>query len=244
MESASTSTCKESRLTNLICTAQPTLFNRAAKDVISHGFLQLVATDEVDSASTSVITAAAHSALVGNLVKFTSGNLSGYSVSVVAVDTDTITLGADLPEAPVATDAFQILQYMHPILDANGNLSTSLASGVGYTPGKLISAGTTNATVIKGSSGTVGYITASNINADERYLKLYNKATAPTVGTDVPVHTFIIPGNTNGAGTNIPLPSQGIALSTGIAIALTVSAADNASDAVAAGDIIVNYGYK
>ena len=86
-------------------------------------------------------------------------------------------------------------------------------------------------------------MTASSINAAPRYLKIYNKATAPTVGTDVPVHVFLIPGNTAGTGTNIPIPSEGIALSTGIAFALTTGVADTDTGAVALNEIVVNYGW-
>lgn len=113
----------------------------------------------------------------------------------------------------------------------------------GYTPYKLVSAATTNATVVKASAGTVGYISVSSVNAAARYLKMYNKATAPTVGTDVPVHTFIIPGNTAGAGSNIPLPPQGTAFSAGISFALTTEATDAGTTAVAVNEIVVNLGY-
>lgn len=122
-------------------------------------------------------------------------------------------------------------------------LANPVASATGgYTPAKLISAATTNATSVKASAGTVGYITASNTNAAARYLKLYNKASAPTVGTDTPVHTFLIPGNTAGAGTNIPLPPQGINFTTGIAFATTTGAPDSDTGAVALNEVIVNYG--
>ena len=36
-------------------------------------------------------------------------------------------------------------------------------------------------------------LTASNPTATAAYLKLYNKASAPTVGTDVPVLTITLP---------------------------------------------------
>lgn len=123
-------------------------------------------------------------------------------------------------------------------------ITYAAANSGGYTPGKLVSAATTNATSVQGSATTVGWITASNVNAAARYLKIYNKATAPTVGTDTPVQTFIIPGNTAGAGTNIPLPPQGMALGTGFAFALTTEATDAGTTAVAANEIVVNYGYK
>lgn len=121
-----------------------------------------------------------------------------------------------------------------------GNASASATGG--YTPGKLISAASTNATNIKGSAGTIGYLTASNTNASPRYLKVYNTASSPTVGTDTPIHTFLIPGNSSGAGTNIPLPTQGIKCDTGISIALTTGAADSDTSGVAVSEIIVNYG--
>lgn len=144
-------------------------------------------------------------------------------------------------------------------LDENGNTKVTLATGLnptddqvalgasttgGATPYKLVSAATTNATSVKGSAGTLYMITASNVNADERYLKLYNKATSPTVGTDTPVHTFIIPGNAAGAGTNIPVPAVGLAFSTGIAFALTTEATDAGTTGVAANEIVINLAYK
>lgn len=135
-------------------------------------------------------------------------------------------------------------RFGKPTTDISGRQVTVTAatSSGGYTPGKLISAASTNATSIKASAGTLGYITASNINAAARYLKIYNKASSPTVGTDVPVHTFLIPGNTAGAGTNILLPPQGISLSVGIAIAITTGVTDADTGAVAANEIVVNYG--
>lgn len=123
-------------------------------------------------------------------------------------------------------------------------VQTSATSTGGYTPGKLVSAATTNATVIKASAGTLGHISASNVNAAARYLKFYNKATTPTVGTDVPVLTYIIPGNTAGAGTNIPLPPQGINFSTGISFAITTEATDAGSTGVAVSEIVINYGFN
>lgn len=120
-------------------------------------------------------------------------------------------------------------------------LPTSLAV---WTPTKLISAASTNATSVKGSAGQIGYIHAINLNAAVRYLKIYNKATSPTVGTDTPVHTFPIPASTTGAGFVLPIPLGGIDLGTGIAIALTTGVADADTGAVAANEIIINIGYK
>jgi len=127
--------------------------------------------------------------------------------------------------------------------DQTGIPHKAAATG-GYTPGKLISAGSTNATNIKASAGTLGFLTVGNINAAQRYLKFYNKASAPTVGTDVPVLVFIVPGNTAGTGSNVPIPAPGINFSTGISFAITTGVADNDTGAVAANEITVNYGYN
>lgn len=110
--------------------------------------------------------------------------------------------------------------------------------------GKLVSGATTNATIVKANPTAIKYLLASNTNAAARYLKIYNKTTAPTVGTDAPVHTFLIPGNAAGSGTNIPLPENGIELDKGFALALTTGAADADTGAVGSAEIIVNYGYS
>jgi hypothetical protein len=93
------------------------------------------------------------------------------------------------------------------------------------------SAATTNATSTKASAGTVWSIVVNNNNAAARYLKLYNKASAPTVGTDVPVIVIVIaPGTTY----KLDGGSNGIRFATGIAWALTAGAADSDTAAVAA----------
>lgn len=91
------------------------------------------------------------------------------------------------------------------------------------------SAASTNATVTKGSAGTVWSIVASNINAAVRYLKVYNKATAPTVGTDTPVLVIPIPA---GSCVQFDGGSNGIRFATGISWALTTGAADSDSTGV------------
>jgi hypothetical protein len=109
---------------------------------------------------------------------------------------------------------------------------------------RVISAASTNATSAKASAGQVYGWYLSNVNAAVRYLKLYNKASAPTVGTDTPVMTIAIPGgSTAGAGANVEF-TNGIAFGTGIAYALTTGAADSDTAAVAASEIIVNLLYK
>lgn len=54
-------------------------------------------------------------------------------------------------------------------------------------------ANTTNATSAKAGPGYLHHISGYNAAAAARYLKLYNKASAPTVGTDTPFMTIYLP---------------------------------------------------
>lgn len=98
----------------------------------------------------------------------------------------------------------------------------------------LSAAASTNATSVKASAGNVHRIIGENTNAAKRYLKLYNKANAPTVGTDTPVLTFVLQAT---AAFNIDLGTYGQYFSTGIAYALTTAAADADTGALTAGDV-------
>lgn len=164
------------------------------------------------------------------------------------------TAAADVVGAAAAPSATQLIPYMK--LDkgtAGASVPVEPGAGLpvvvetkttgGATPYKLISANTTNATSVKGSAGTLYYVGGFNTNAAARYLKFYNKASAPTVGSDTPVWTFLIPPNSTGAALSAAIPPQGIAFSLGIAFALTTGVADADTGAVAAAEIGVNLGY-
>jgi hypothetical protein len=113
----------------------------------------------------------------------------------------------------------------------------------GHSISRTLSAATTNATSVKGSAGQVYGYYVSNTNASPRYLKLYNKATSPTVGTDTPVLTLLIPGNASGVAGHVEF-TNGIEFTTGIAFALTTGVADADTGAVAANEIVLNLFYK
>lgn len=98
------------------------------------------------------------------------------------------------------------------------------------------SAATTNATSVKASAGTLYGITCSNAGAAAAFVKLYNKASAPTVGTDVPVIT--IPIGASGV-VSLNLGELGHRFATGIALAITNLVADTDTTAVAAAQVKV-----
>lgn len=110
------------------------------------------------------------------------------------------------------------------------------ASLNGATPSRINSAASTNATSLKASSGQIYSIDVYNSAAYAVYLKLYNKASAPTVGTDTPAMTIPI---ASGGGYSKTWQT-GFPFSVGIAYAITKSQADSDTTVVVAGDLTGN----
>lgn len=95
------------------------------------------------------------------------------------------------------------------------------------------SAATNNATVAKASYGGLHVVTGYNNNAAIRYLKFFDKATAPVPGTDTPFLTITLPPTT-AFGLNF----DGLKFMNGIGYALVTGAGDADNTAVGAGDIL------
>jgi hypothetical protein len=122
----------------------------------------------------------------------------------------------------------------------NGTVSASIASSTAPTVHTLNSAASTNATSVKAAAGTLMTIAVSNQNAAARFLKLYNKASAPTVGTDIPVMVIPLPASSY---QTVDFDTFGSRFSAGIAYAITGLIADTDATAVTAGDtkVVMNY---
>lgn len=103
----------------------------------------------------------------------------------------------------------------------------------------LTSAASTNLTSVKTSAGNIYNITLTNYSASDKYFKLYNKASAPVLATDVPVMTIRIP-----AGNCISIPFyMARRHATGIAYAITGAMGDTDTTVLAAGDVKVAIDY-
>ena len=100
------------------------------------------------------------------------------------------------------------------------------------TPYSLVSAATTNAQFMKASAGNLFELSLFNVTAATVYLKLYNKASAPTVGTDVPIMTIPVAA---GALYAAEFGRLGKRFGTGIALAITGAAVATDTTVVAAG---------
>ena len=92
---------------------------------------------------------------------------------------------------------------------------------------------------IKSSAGQIyGWFLFNNASS-VRYVKLYNKASKPSVGFDTPFMTIPLPA---GGGANVNFTS-GITLSNGIGIGATTGITDLNTSSPAAYDVIVNIIY-
>lgn len=112
-------------------------------------------------------------------------------------------------------------------------LNVLTAANNNLTYSRVNAAASTNATSLKASAGNIAAIDVFNVAAYMVFLKLYNKASAPTVGTDTPVWTIPLPANGAFSGDF----TAGEYFSTGIAYAITKLQADADTTAVAAGDV-------
>jgi hypothetical protein len=109
------------------------------------------------------------------------------------------------------------------------------------TPYFVNSAATTNgALVLTGSSGLQA-LWATNIGASAAFVKLYNKATAPTVGTDIPEMIIPVPAAVSGVPgvADVDCGFNGHRFALGLGIAITGGVADTDTTAVAAGQVKV-----
>lgn len=104
---------------------------------------------------------------------------------------------------------------------------------------KLISTATTNATSVKGSAGTLGgfYFGPPSSQYNYAALKIYDKASAPNVGVDVPVLT-VVSQSSNWAANPVIIPPAGIRFTNGIAIAITGGSSDTDTSASVAGFVV------
>lgn len=115
-------------------------------------------------------------------------------------------------------------------------LATDVPMPAPNTPTALFvnSAATTNATSVKASAGTLYSIVVSNSGAAAAFLKLYNSAAAPTVGTTAIALTIPIPAS---SVITVTFGSLGQRFATGIALAITNLVAETDATAVAANQV-------
>lgn len=98
---------------------------------------------------------------------------------------------------------------------------------------RYVALGSTNSKLLRTGDGQLNRVVVANVSAEARYLKFYDKATAPTVGTDEPLVTIGI-GKESTLALELELP-----YSLGIGLGITKTAPDNSTEAITAGDVLV-----
>ena len=123
----------------------------------------------------------------------------------------------------------------------SGSVTATVTPPAPSTPYFVNSAATTNgALIIAGTSGLQAFY-ATNTGASVAFVKLYNKATAPTVGTDVPEMIIPVPAAVSGVPgvAVLPVGYSGFRFNLGLGIAITGGVADSDTTAVAVGQVKV-----
>jgi len=151
------------------------------------------------------------------------------TVNTMRVTMDQSQLAAQLTTATTMSSGYQLVGF--PTDQPVSNMVQAQSNGT--TSSRVVAASSTNATSLKASAGNAFNIDLFNTAAYTVFVKFYNKASAPTVGTDTPVWTLPIVQGTSYSRT-FPF---GKSFSTGIAYAITKLQADSDTTAVVAGDV-------
>lgn len=123
----------------------------------------------------------------------------------------------------------------------SGTVTATVTPPAPATPYFLNSAATTNGALILTGTSCVQSLWVTNEGAAPAYVKLYNKATAPTVGTDVPEMIIPVPAAVSGVPgvANPNIGFIGFRFALGLGIAITGAAIHTDITAVAAGQVKV-----
>jgi len=140
---------------------------------------------------------------------------------------------------------------LHVALDAEttkvlGSVIPAAAATGGMSYDMLGIAAADNDKVIKGSAGTLYFISAQSIDATPVYVKLFDAASI-SPGTTSANLQFMIPANAtaaNGAGIVLNFGAQGIQFGTGICALVATGFALDDNTAVSANEVIVTFGFE
>jgi hypothetical protein len=162
------------------------------------------------------------------------------AASGVSADGDNATLNVDANGRLWVISNSTITAALPAGTNVIGDVGLSGRTTGGLTLHRRLSTGT-DSTNVKNAAGQLFWGFVTNTNASARYIKFYNSASAPTLGSGTPVLTFLVPPGSSGLQITA---EQGLAFSTGIGYTLSTGAADADTGTVASNEIIVNLGYR
>jgi len=137
-----TSQEKDDRLKPQFATVEPVRTLQNGLSVLAHSTVYEVGLDAAEAGSTtSVIVATAHAALKGDVIRLTSGALSGREVKVNEVQVNSITLAETLPSAVATGVTFQILRHKYPLVEPTGEMKVTGTFAATFTEEAVVADG-------------------------------------------------------------------------------------------------------
>jgi hypothetical protein len=224
---------------------------------------------QLDSSGRLLVASIANTVTVGGLLTVNQGG-APWSENITylggnAINTGTGTTGAGTLRVVLATDQPQLSNALLVAQSGTwtaqaqqsgtwtvqpGNTQNTTpwlvtptpATSGGTTPYSYIAAGSANqdSQNIKASAGQLYGYAMYNTASTVRYVKVYNKATAPT-SADTPALRILVPP---GGGANLPVGDTGIAFGSGIGIRITTGVGDGDTGTATANDVLLNLWYR
>jgi hypothetical protein len=181
----------------------------------------------------ATVVNAAGSALMGKvgIDQTTVGTTN--AVSIAQLGANTIATG----NGTSSTGTLRVALASDQTTNTNPLLTKQVATTTtsGILINKVITAANTTPIQIKTSAGALYGWTMVNTSTTIRYVRFYNVASAPTMGTTSPA--FVIPLPV-GSGAVMPIMDLNIPMGTGIFYSITTGAADLDNTAPAANDVV------
>ena len=173
-----------------------------------------------------------------------SANVNVSKIANKVTNTEAGVVGTGTQRVTIANDDFN-LAAIKTAVEGTLTVQGAAAATGGMSYDMLAMAAEDNDKVIKGSAGTIYYISIQSLDATPVYLKLFDAASI-TPGTTSADLQFMCPANAtaaNGAGLVLNF-SPGIQFATGIValVATGIALADNT--AVSANEVVVTIGFE
>lgn len=212
-------------------------------DVLTMPTVTVTATNlDVQSGGADLATSA-QAAAIQAAVETIDNAISGNEMQVDVLTMPTVTVQSTNLDIRDLTFAADKVDASGTVLGAGtnsiGDVGLKPRTTGGFTTYHLVSAATTNATVVKASAGQLFGWYVYNSNAAARKLVFHDTASTPTAGASV-FFSIVIPPM---SGANV-FTDIGIAFSTGLAITTVTGLADSDSTGVALNDLIINLFYS
>lgn len=165
-----TSQEKDDRLKPQFSTVEPVRTLQNGLSVLSHSTVYEVGLDAAEAGSTtSVIVATSHAALKGDVIRLTSGALSGREIKVNEVAVNSITLAETLPSAVAAGVTFQILRHKYPLVEPTGEMKVTGTFAATFTEEAVVADGgalPAKVKVVGGYDGAAVQVIKTDVNGE------------------------------------------------------------------------------